>query len=77
MAAGPGKYDALATHVREQARARGVAVIVFAGHLGSGFSVQGDEEMTRRLPAMLRLMADDIEKDVADNIEREALKNGP
>ena len=39
-------------------------MIVFAGHLGSGFSAQGDEAMMQRLPAMLRLMADDIEKDV-------------
>jgi hypothetical protein len=64
MSAGPGKYDGLATMVREQADARGVIVIVIEGDNGSGFSVQGDLSVTLRLPAMLRNMADQIEKDI-------------
>ena len=65
MARGPGKYDDLATYVREQANAHGAVVIVIAGDKGSGFSVQATEDVTRRLPALLRSLADDIEKDTA------------
>jgi len=62
---GPGKYDVLCTHVREAAKAEGVAVIVVHGDLGSGFSVQGPPEMGLVLPKMLRTMADEIERDFA------------
>ena len=62
MALGPGKYDDLATWVREQAEARGVIVLVLDGKLGSGFSVQATLDVTVRLPALLRHMADDIER---------------
>lgn len=40
MPAGPGKYDDLATYVRENSNAKGVVVIVLGGDRGSGFSVQ-------------------------------------
>lgn len=42
MPIGPGVYDDLCTHVREQTGATGVVVIVAGGCKGSGFSVQGD-----------------------------------
>ena len=61
MALGPGKYDDLATWVREQAEARGVIVLVIGGKLGSGFSAQATAAVTARLPALLRQLADDIE----------------
>jgi hypothetical protein len=60
---GPGKYDALATTVREAARARAVVVIVVDGEHGSGFSVQMREAVALALPAMLRRIADAIEAD--------------
>jgi hypothetical protein len=72
MAAGPGKYDALATTVREAARARAVVLIVVDGEHGSGFSVQMREAVALApaviccplaLPAMLRRIADAIEAD--------------
>ena len=62
MALGPGKYDDLATWVREQAEARGVIVLVLDGKLGSGYSVQATLDVTVRLPALLRHMADDNER---------------
>ena len=79
MARGPGKYDALATMVREQADADCVVVIVINGRLGSGFSIQAladvksgsgfpvhaTAEVTDRLPALLRGVADDIEATLA------------
>lgn len=61
---GPGKYDDLATQAREQAKAEGVIVIVLKGEHGSGFSCQANLEVTLALPRMLRMMADDIEKDL-------------
>ena len=62
MPLGPGKYDDLATIVREQARAAGVMVMVFGGNLGEGFSIQATPELTSRLPELLRYIADEIEK---------------
>lgn len=64
MAQGPGKYDAIATVARETANARGIVLIVLQGDRGSGFSVQASEEMTRQLPKMLRVIADQIEADL-------------
>jgi hypothetical protein len=61
MAAGPGKYDDLASYVREAARARAVIVIVIGGDKGGGFSVQAGEDVVLNLPALLRVVADDIE----------------
>ena len=63
MAVGPGKYDALCTYVKESAKAEGAVVIVIHGTNGSGFSMQGQFETTLALPHMLRMVADDIEKD--------------
>ena len=63
MALGPGKYDDLATFVFERAAASGVIVMVIDGARGSGFSVQATAEITARLPAILRRVADGIESD--------------
>jgi hypothetical protein len=60
---GPGKYDDLATMVREQAKARGVIVVIFDGDKGQGFSVQADLTITLALPNILRMIADQIEQD--------------
>ena len=50
MALGPGKYDDLATHVREHAKARAAIVIVIGGEKGSGFSVQTEGGLVLPLP---------------------------
>jgi hypothetical protein len=60
---GPGKYDDLATMVREQANAKGVIVVVFDGDKGAGFSVQADLETTLAVPKILRSIAEQIEQD--------------
>jgi hypothetical protein len=57
---GPGKYDDLCALVRNRAMARGAIVIVLGGSKGSGFSLQGDEELTRRLPEILEEMIPQI-----------------
>lgn len=62
MPEGPGKYDELATIVREMAMAQATIVIIFGGILGSGFSVQGPIEITPKIPKVLREIADEIEK---------------
>lgn len=64
MPTGPGKYDGEATAIRMATHARGVALIVFDGDRGSGFSVQCPPQLTQELPAMLRTMADDMELDI-------------
>jgi len=62
MPHGPGKYDALATHVREQSDAEGVVVIVLGGNKGNGFSVQTTRPLSPAvLAAILRAAAMDIE----------------
>ncbi len=65
---GPGKYDELATLVREKAKAAAVVVIVVGGSKGSGFSVQAlgavAADVTLRLASMLRIVAEQIEQDM-------------
>jgi FAD/FMN-containing dehydrogenase len=64
MARGPGKYDDLATHVREATDADIVVVIVFGGTKGSGFSLQADAMVdVTPLVAVLRSVANTIERD--------------
>jgi hypothetical protein len=65
MALGPGKFDDLATLVREQASALGVIVVVIDAPAGSGFSIQATPEVTARLPELLRYLADEIERDLS------------
>ena len=62
MALGPGKYDALVTRIMDEAPARGVILLIIDGVLGSGFSVQATVEIAATLPALLREVADQIEK---------------
>jgi hypothetical protein len=62
MAIGPGKYDDLATDVREKTHAQGVIVLVIDGAKGSGFSAQLTMELTLRLPSILRDIAREIEE---------------
>jgi hypothetical protein len=69
MAIGPGKYDALATIVRESTSAGGVILIVIDGAHGAGFSVQATPEVTAKLPALLRMVADSIERDLRGGAE--------
>jgi hypothetical protein len=77
MATGPGKYDELATMVRESTKAKGVLLIVFEGHLGSGFSMQmlGINE-TMLIPSMLRDIADQIEEDMKTGYKGEPNDSG-
>jgi hypothetical protein len=64
MAIGPGKYDDLCTAARKQAEAESVVLIVHNGILGSGFSIQTvDPAFARTLPKLLRVMADEIERE--------------
>lgn len=64
MGIGPGKYDDLATIVREQAHAAGVIVVVVGGDKGEGFAVQADVRTILTLPKMLRFIADQMEQDM-------------
>lgn len=61
---GGGKYDSIATGVRESTQAEGVVLLVLRGVHGSGFSMQADEAMTRALPDMLESMAQQIRRDI-------------
>lgn len=60
---GPGKYDDLCTHVRNEARADAAIVIIFGGSKGNGFSTQGPIELQMQLPQLLRAVALQIERD--------------
>jgi hypothetical protein len=67
MATGPGKYDHVATIARMLTGAQGVVLMILGGDNGSGFSVQlpatNEADSSRQLVAMLRGMADDIERE--------------
>ena len=62
MALGPGVYDEETTLLREKTEAKGVVLLIFNGKKGSGFSCQAPFELQLRLPAILREMAEKIEK---------------
>lgn len=64
MAEGAGKYDDLATEVRDKAEARGVLVAVIHGTKGSGFSVQCDAKALQILPGILEDIARQIRQDL-------------
>lgn len=61
MPRGPGKYDDMATLVRERVEAKAVVVIVFEGNRGNGFSIQIAAPMRLNLAPMLRHMAEEID----------------
>lgn len=64
MTIGKGKYDDLATYVRETAEAEGVLLLVLRGKLGTGFVTHGNLVVQLSVPGLLRDMADEIEKDL-------------
>lgn len=67
MAFGPGKYDHLASYVREQAGItdQGGVVVIVIGPSTTGFSVQADFETSVMLPDILETVAKQMRKDVA------------
>ena len=70
MPIGPGKYDDLATKVRELAgispdNPGGVIVIVVGGDKGNGFSCQADLVTTLGLPDLLEMVAKQIRESSA------------
>lgn len=66
---GPGKYDDLAMHCLTEAKAEAAVVIIFDGRKGSGMSgkeinydfVSASPQQMKKLPAVLRALANDIE----------------
>lgn len=63
MPLGPGKYDDLCTQARQAAGAVFTLLVIGEGIHGSGFSVQIVEPgFTPDIPALLRHMADEIER---------------
>lgn len=61
MPLGPGKYDAILTTARERAGAKCALLIIHDGIKGGGFSAQGTPEFIANLPALLRIVADQME----------------
>lgn len=63
MALGPGTYDKETTEIREKVKADGVVLLIINGDRGMGFEVQATGVVLAHLPHLLRLAADDMEKD--------------
>lgn len=59
---GPGKYDDEATAAREQTGGS-VILIVLGGERGSGMALQVTPAVVAKLPALLRALAEQIERD--------------
>lgn len=72
MPLGPGKYDNLCTHVREQAKAAGAIVIVFHGEFGNGFACQLPPVLLPGMPDTLRALADEIEASIPSDTPKNA-----
>jgi hypothetical protein len=64
MAIGKGKYDDLCTEAREKSKGRGAILIILEGEKGFGFSVQAGLPDLLKLPAVLRIIADNMEEDL-------------
>jgi len=62
---GPGKYDHATTLIRQGTQAQGVILIVFGGAHGDGFSAQLPPGLLLTVPAILRTVADEIERSAA------------
>jgi len=60
MAYGPGKYDDVCSHAREESCAQAVLLVVINGVHGSGFSVQSVGAPMAGLPDLLEALAADI-----------------
>lgn len=60
---GPGKYSALCAQAMAESKAVACILITLGGELGSGFEVVGQPGVVLDIPALLREMADSIEKD--------------
>jgi hypothetical protein len=64
---GPGKYDAAATVARASTKAKGVLLVVFGGEHGAGFSAQLPADLLLTVPAILRDMADQIDRQLTES----------
>jgi hypothetical protein len=64
MAAGGGKYDEECTEIREKTQSKGVLLIVIDGIKGGGFSAQMTPEHMAKMPGVLRIVAEQIERDM-------------
>jgi hypothetical protein len=82
MPLGPGKYDDLAIYCMEQTKADAVVVIVIGGNRGHGMSgkehaaehdivMRPMRALKRKLPAVLRQVARDIEDAPEDGFDAE------
>jgi hypothetical protein len=60
---GPGKYDDAATELMKRYHADGVIVAILASDGRAGFSVQGTANVISALPATLRQIADQVERE--------------
>jgi hypothetical protein len=65
MSAGPGKYDAYCTYVREATNAQGCVLIVIHGDKGMGVSIQIEPGTLVQcdIPRVLRELATKVEVD--------------
>lgn len=64
MTIGPGKYDDLATRIREDNDADAVVVVVINGIRGTGFSVQATGPALLALPQVFHDMSHAMQGDV-------------
>jgi hypothetical protein len=66
MALGEGKYDAMLARALADSGARCGILMVADGDHGPGFSVHATASQIKKLPLVLRAMADQIEADAAE-----------
>jgi hypothetical protein len=61
---GPGKYDEVCLRVKEQTRAKGCLLIILDGDEGSGAPCKMDCAVVGKMPALLRMIADEMEREM-------------
>lgn len=58
-----GKYGAEAQEIADRTKAKGLLLMIIDGELGSGFTIVDltGGKITREMPSVLRLAADDLD----------------
>ena len=72
---GAGKYDPLLTIARGEAMSNNAVLLIMDGVYGGGFSVQVEPRNLKKLPDLLRDLADAIQADIDASALRGDLPN--
>jgi hypothetical protein len=62
MRSGSGQYADIAEYVHKETDAEAVVIIIINGNKGNGYEIRSHPDHQARIPLLLRLTADDLER---------------